>query len=516
MRLKYSSCSILIIIVVCVLLSVYLLPADTFFTCDNGMKYLQVVYLVKSGFRSDGIPYAGKFIDPEEKYFPILSPFAYRIGGPTYPEYPLLFACLSAVPYIIFGFRGLYLLPILSTIASLVVLLRLLKLLGIVDERRRALVILFYALGTPIFFYSLLFWEHTFCVLLFLAAVYFICRGIKEGGVRSFVAAGLFIGFSAWARLENLAYCAACVMALLFVGFRRLRFLVSLVLPVTAFVLLLFLFNGCYYGHPLGPHVIQVLRAKLGVAGHLRLASRLLFAPVSGLLVMCPFMLVVGAGRDLLGAGRPGEEGTVRAMVRFIYLTTVISIVLVVLTAYNDGGRQWGPRYLLPVIPLGVVLLAVEGGRAGRALRGFIIFVVTVSVCISLLGVGLLYKRKVYDLYPAVSWIKRCECECIVFPSTYAVLEMAAAFPDRTYFLALRFGDFLEIACKLKQYGKNEIAACRWEEGSFADLYERHTDHELRCDGRVLYLKRDERCRVSKDYTFYRWGMSTKVLEGDR
>lgn len=502
---RSESASILSILAIYLFLAVFVLPRDTFFTCDNGMKYIQVVYLVENGFRSDRIPYAGKFIDPAEKYFPIIPPFAYRIGGPTYPQYPLLFAVLSAVPYIIFGFRGLYIIPVFSGVLSSVMLLRLLALLGVTDDRKRSLLVLFYGLGTPIFFYSLLFWEHTLSVLLFLTAVYLICRGIENGGRRWFLAAGLVIGFSIWARFENAVYCLACVVSLLLTGRGRVRRVFTLCLPVAASVLLLFLFNRCYYGMFLGPHVIQVLRARIGAAGHLRLAAGLLFAPVSGLLLMCPFMSIVGAGKILLGRVRSDEKAGVGSMVRFIYFTTVISIATVILTAYNDGGTQWGPRYLLPVLPLGVALLAVACRRGGVVMRSFIVVVVSASISISFLGIGMLYGRKVRDLYPAVSWIKSCGCEYIVFSSTYPVLEMGAAFPEKTYFLARGFGDFLEIAARLRKAGIGEVAACRWEEGSFAELYERHRDHEVVNERERLSLEQEDRCRASRDYTFYRW-----------
>lgn len=498
MKLKLSSISILLVLVVYLLLTLCIFPPDTFFTCDSGMKYLQVFYLVENGFRSDGIPYAGRSVDPEEKYFPVLPPFAYRVGGPTYPQYPLLFAVLSALPYIIFGFRGLFLIPVFSTVVSAAVLHKLLALVGVGDERKRAFYVLFYCFGTPVFFYSLLFWEHTFCVMLLLSAVYFICRGMKDGGARWCVAAGLLVGVSIWTRFDSAVYFAACIAAVIFTCRRRVRVLLNLSIPAAAAVLLLFLFNAWYYGRTQGPHLAQVMRAGLGPAEHLFLAASLLFAPLSGLLVMCPFMLITAAWRTLW-RGAP---------VRFIYLTTVISVVLVLLTTYNDGGRQWGPRYLLPVLPLGVVLLAVAYGRGGRALRRFIGVIVAASVCISFLGVWSLYRRKAYDLYPAISWIKSCGCDSVVFPSTYAVLEMAAAFPEKTYFQATGFGDFLDIAYRLSRAGRDEVASCKWEEGSYTELYERRSEHRIESAREALLLEREERFPASRDYTLYRWKMT--------
>ena len=155
-----------------------------------------------------------------------------------------------------------------------------------------------------------------------------------------------------------------------------------------------------------------------------------------------------------------------------------------------------------------LILLAVACGRGGRALRRFIGVIVAASICISLLGVWSLYRRKVVDLYPAVSWIKGCGCEYVVFPSTYAVLEMASAFPEKTYFFARGFGDFLDIAYRLRRAGSAEVASCKWEEGSYTELYERHSEHRIESAREAVLLDRAERFPASRDYTLYRWKMT--------
>lgn len=80
---------------------------------------------------------------------------------------------------------------------------------------------------------------------------------------------------------------------------------------------------------------------------------------LTGLLTACPLALWALAEGVVLvrhSVARPPERWELSNL-RFIATTAVCYTISILLLAPNDGGNQWGPRYLLPVFPLLVCLL---------------------------------------------------------------------------------------------------------------------------------------------------------------
>jgi hypothetical protein len=125
---------------------------------------------------------------------------------------------------------------------------------------------------------------------------------------------------------------------------------------------------------------------------------------------------------------------------RFLWTVTLAYVALVVLTAPNDGGGQWGPRYLLlAFVPLTVLVADAlaglsRGGRLGRA----------AAACVLLVGLGV--QRGAYTELRAA---KRVYAGVVNFVERetprggYTITDLwwldqvsDALYPDRTFLFA--------------------------------------------------------------------------------
>lgn len=141
-------------------------PQGVFWSPDSGLKYLQMASLRwDNGLRFD-IPYPGQALDPDFSAVP-LGPTFYEVReGHIYVVWPLLFPILSLAFYWLLGFSGLFLLPALTGAGTVYLTGRLAERLHPGTGLWAALLV---GLATPVFFYSVMFWEHVpavFCITL--------------------------------------------------------------------------------------------------------------------------------------------------------------------------------------------------------------------------------------------------------------------------------------------------------------------------------------------------------------
>jgi hypothetical protein len=190
------------------------LPPDGFFSSDEGVKFIQLRALAENGFRSARIPWPGDALGLDRRYAVVERFFELR-GGELYSPQPLLFALASAPAWLLFGFRGLYILPALAGAATAALAMTLARAFG---ARRPWLAGAVVAFASPIFFYSLCYWEHTAAVALWLGGFTLLAR--RSAG--RLAAAGALWGLGAALRPE-FYWLAACSVAALFLFNKRER-----------------------------------------------------------------------------------------------------------------------------------------------------------------------------------------------------------------------------------------------------------------------------------------------------
>ena len=247
------------------------------------------------------------------------------------------------------GLRGAYVLPAAGLLLALASTAWLAILL---DRRRSAAGLLLTAfLGTPLLFYGLEFWEHAPAAgIAMLATALLVHAAARASGPARFFGVGLLFGVATLLRPEALWFGAAAVVAAPLLRWppsrgRLAAAAAGLVVPL----LLIEVYTLVHFGHPLPPHIA----GNPGLLGGDWFAMRrdlfmswFISQGRNNFWRVAPTILLAFAWRPMSHFGAAARRGR-----KFLLVLTVGFSLLVVLTAPNDGGAQWGPRYMLLAYP---------------------------------------------------------------------------------------------------------------------------------------------------------------------
>jgi hypothetical protein len=195
-------------------------PKGVFWTPDEGAKWLEMQSVRIEGDLRYSVSFPAQRVDTELQYLPHAGIFprpSIGADGLLYLgfETPVVFPLMSKVGFWLFGVVGVYLIPLLSGWLTAVIA-------GVLADKVRAGVgapaLLLVGLGTPVWFYSELFWEHTAACCLALIALAFVALA-PPLNVAALLAALVALSAAAALRLEVLAFAAALVMAWAIAGF---------------------------------------------------------------------------------------------------------------------------------------------------------------------------------------------------------------------------------------------------------------------------------------------------------
>ena len=240
------------------MLVVAVLPSHAFFDSDPGVKFLQVRNLVAHRWQGLWVDDPGEALDPSHVFSPFNTSFFYRDGetGRVYGVYSVPFVVITGLFYGLLGFYGLYLLPMLATLGTMVVTYRLSRR---VAPRTAPLAPLLVGVLSPLLFYSVDLWEHTPAVFLAVLGLWGVVEALIRGRTRWLLGAGLVLGLAAWFRAETYALIPACGLVILWAERRRPRRLAACGLAYGAGLVLVLLPIGAFqewaFGSPLGPHL---------------------------------------------------------------------------------------------------------------------------------------------------------------------------------------------------------------------------------------------------------------------
>ncbi|HVO28309.1 MAG TPA: hypothetical protein VMW56_32300 [Candidatus Margulisiibacteriota bacterium] len=187
------------------------LPSGVFWHPDEGAKFLAMRSLRWEHGIAYDVPYRGRGIDPQLRFY------AGRCGyGVIYPTadgpagaknyWPIAFPLLSRPLFDLFGFSGLYLLPLLAGWLTAVVAGRW---VAGYDERLSGVATLLVGCSSPIIFYSVSFSEHTLATLCGVIAVSLLLDGRTGAGRLCLI--GMCLVLASVLRFEMLGFAAAVV-----------------------------------------------------------------------------------------------------------------------------------------------------------------------------------------------------------------------------------------------------------------------------------------------------------------
>ena len=337
------------------------LRPDAFFVGDPGVKLIAARAALQTPATPLDIPLPriGQDAVPHVEPF-----FAVHDNTHAHAVTSEVFPLLSAPLLAALGLRGLYVLPALG---FLITLAACGWFAVVLDERRSpALVAAAAALGTPFLFYGLEFWEHTLALALGTSGTAVMLAAARQrpgrhSGVRPAILAGVLLGGAVVLRPEAAGFVAAVLLASRALVHRPTWRSLGMTLGGAALAMLpLEAYTLWHFGTVVPGHV----GTNAGLIGGSWSAERLHLAadwlspslwrgggPVhpSGFWSVAPVAVVA-----LLGLVRSSE----RRERAFLWMVALLTTVFVLLAAPNDGGGQWGPRYLLfTYVPL-VVLAA--------------------------------------------------------------------------------------------------------------------------------------------------------------
>jgi hypothetical protein len=372
------------------------LPPEGFYSGDSGLKLIAARNVIDHPTRPFQVDLPAK----GGQTLPYVDPMvALHEGHGDILQSPL-FPLISAPAIAAFGLRGAYLLPALAFVA-------LLPLLDVI--RRHAtpdssfpLLAWISVAASPLFFYSLEFWEHSVAVALLAASVAAACIGWRFAHARWLVASGALAGFAALLRPEAMWFVVGLGVV---IGRRHwIAFGSGVAVIAIAFAVA----NLAHGGTLLGPHasanlaplthdylatrwqrldawlrphsvlafaaLTLVAAAWIGVMFNVDLRTRQIVA-LAGVAV-----IAVAAGQRLLPRDSFWQAfplsllalvptDPLPPLARRLCVITLIMVAGIVLTATHDGGAQWGARLLLVTAPPLMVLGArgaAEAMRAGR------------------------------------------------------------------------------------------------------------------------------------------------------
>lgn len=425
-----------------VLFSLWLQTAirgEVFFSGDGGVKALMTRQLAEGPRRPDLVLDAEPWLRElwDQGLFPLGSPFVYRIEGRRYVQYPLVFPALSAPFYAAFGYRGLYVLPLLGTWitwAAFAVLCRRLEL-GAAASALGLAGLVFASHLTP---YAAIFWEHAPAVGLSFAgfALAFSPQPVRRSHRRE-LGAGLLMGAAILLRPES-----GCFLGVALLGVAALegsaRRAMRVALPAGALLAAFLASNLAIYGQPLGLHGVQVEEAGARHTPHMP-AAAILLQLGEEMLRRHPVLPLVAA---LALAGLSWR--TLRPERRVLVLGGMIAAFygLTGLVVPSHGGMQIGARYLLPAVPLLWLLVALQlDGIRRRAPRwvyrgAAVAFAALVAWGVHLnarADVEVLFRNYGERILPALRHVRASELEAVAVAHQYIAQELAAAFPEKSF-----------------------------------------------------------------------------------
>lgn len=351
------------------------LPPETFFVGDPGVKLVAA----RAAIEHPSTPFDVSLPEIGRQPVPFVDPFFVIHGDHAHAVTSEAFPVLSAPFIALFGIRGAYVLPALGFLLAVWSCAQLAAAIG--SPSSTATVMLTAALGTPLLFYGLEFWEHAPAVALAAIAATLLLKNSRV------FLAGLLFGISILLRPEALWFFLAVVVSSRFLTTPPRWSVIGVAAAGMALAVApLWMYSLLHFGTMAPPHMET--QAELLTVAWLNTRATIVaawFAPEA--LRATPLWGVVLGLTALSGFVVKGEPASGR---KFLASVLLLDVALVVLTAPNDGGGQWGPRYLLfAFIPAAVLIADALHRINGRTTAG-------IAATILLLAAGAWIQRSGY------------------------------------------------------------------------------------------------------------------------
>ena len=430
---------------------VFTIRPDVFFSGDAGLKFLVIKQINSAGeYKSLNLQQPEWVLKIwQEGFYPFKEPFVYNTSQGKIISFPPAFQWLNAPLYKWFGYRGMYVIPCLSLVLLWCWFLDTLKRSG-TSVAMICCGFFLMAFCSPLTVYAAVYWEHTLALLLVFAGIVFHVR--QPVSFRQSIILGVIAGLSVWFRPEALVLSSLLAGMALYNYFdKKSIYPLFFILGFMAALIAFFVFNAVAYGSIFGAHGYQVLDQNAAfndLSGNLIILTHVnvrffIFFPVAGL-----FYILAG----YLFLKKP-------VMPAIVFQLTIIILIYSLITPFilpNAGGKQWGPRYFLPLIPLILVTLSLASIHLTLSRKWLILLIplIVYSIYLNVYEAGsTLQSDYTYRVTPGMNFLKKQAGDVVVVQNQYIAQEFAAAFDRKKFFLAENKTEFLQLIDKLRTVG---------------------------------------------------------------
>jgi hypothetical protein len=475
MRLKAIS---LVIILGGILFSLYLqtqIADGVYFSGDGGLKALLAKQLASGKFTFDLASPQVDWIDRlwNADLYPYNEPYVYLVAGKHYITFPYTFPLVTAPFYALFGYRGLYLIPLVSCwFVWLIFYLDCLKLK--LSDLVTSLGLICLIFGSYLTIYSAMYWEHTLAVALAFTGLsfWFILGKVRNKfSIFQSILSGILIGLSVWFRPEFICVVIIIIGLViltttyslgknsLFLTSQKLKPIIdppqqqlSLILSMLLTVGGFFVSNQIIYGYAVGIHGIQVVEPivlddrihnfwqnftgiSLDLVEYLPIILLPIFYLVFYLLQTLFFKQAKIINLNIL------DFITYLAMITF---EIGVSLLVPVGTAgLIPGGKQWGVRFLLMLVPIVTLFTAVQ---IQRVLHHRVLKYITIFMTVFLLAIGInknvvqatqILTNNNQDTAPAIEYLQRDTNQYIAISHEFVGQTLEATTVNREIFFTV-------------------------------------------------------------------------------
>ncbi|MEM9152180.1 MAG: hypothetical protein AAGB19_17230 [Cyanobacteria bacterium P01_F01_bin.3] len=451
----------------------------------------------------------------QEGLYPFSPPFVYSVGAQNFITFPFTFPLVSAPFYALFGDRGLYVVPL---IALWLTWLRFWQIgtragWGVMSLCLGLMILIF---ASPLSLYGGMYWEHTLAVALAfwgVSGLVFPKERVLSNGMISVTRAqalgsGILIGLSVWFRPEFLCLLVA-VSLLALMGWAMPKWRLAPAFTLTKACILIgsmactvgvfFALNYGVYGHPLGIHAIQIVEES-SVSSQVSQARASYWQLLTSLQRYFPVVWVVGLAalfspelqksavkanlskrnRSTDDKGTYFEKVGIRKTVasnlvpsRFaIALSLLFALSVPLIVPPGAGGKQWGPRFYLILVPL-LSLALSEQLRANFFRRTGRRLIMLGTVVALIFGINLNTLNGAFTIYkdgantslmanyePIVPAIEKLDAETLPWISMsheFVAQQLWSALPDKLFFRGETAEQVKQLATALVEQDESEF-----------------------------------------------------------
>jgi hypothetical protein len=456
-----------IIIFAGILYSIFLLwntQDEVFFSGDAGIKALLVKQHSRGEFSVDLRLSAETWVDQlwKEGFYPFKPPYVYERANRYFVTFPFLFPLISAPFYKLFGFKGLYIIP---TLSLWILWLKFYSLSGHLEMgwREKSIALAILVFSSPLTLYGAMFWEHTLSVLLaFLGVDFLLSAQIRTFSKSKALILGVLTGLSVWARWEMLCMVGALGLLSLFLIFKnRLKGIWPFIIGMTFSIAVFWTINTLFYQHPLSAHSFQVLE-DFSLQSRIAHGYSIFKALIKDLFIHFPILYSIGLYL-LLAYFKNARIPPIALNILFLCIVFIITVLLIL---PSHGDKQWGPRFLLIIVPL-VCLLAQTVIRFIVRLTNVYLRYFSLLVFLTCFAMGVYQNTYVgstrlindyrFRVLPALEFLQQDDNRFVAVSHEWIAQELTATYQSKVFFLIRDQKDLVVLARHLSTQGYSEF-----------------------------------------------------------